>query len=157
MSYMPYVVIALLSAVVMIQVRIHRRFKSYERSTKEFNKEQISYYADQASHGRRVMKALERSSGGIHKRIAETQEVATAIRQHQPDLFTRVPSLIYWLTAEYEFLCNVRDQAFPEGKDSLHDESRRHFASVSRGEIFRPVRDQQSCETSGAPLSTSPS
>lgn len=155
MSYMPYVVIALLSAVVMIQVRIHRRLKSYERSTKEFNQEQISYYADQASHGRRVMKALERSSGGIHKRIVETQEVATAIRQHQPDLFTRVPSLIYWLSAEYEYLCNVRDQAFPEGQDPLHDERRRHFSDVSQGEIFRPILDQHSSVASTAPFSAS--
>lgn len=155
MSYMPYVVIALLSAALLIQARMLRRSKSYERSSKEFNKEQISYYSDQASHGQRVMKALERSTGGIHKRIAETQEVATAIRQHQPDLFTRVPSLIHWLTAEYEYLCNVRDQAFPEGQDRLHDERRHHFSSVSKGEIFRPILDQHSSGMPGAPLTAS--
>lgn len=98
-----------------------------------------------------ITTVLQDTSGGIHKRIDEIREVAEAIAKHQPDLFERVPGLLIWLRAEDEFLCTVRDQAFPAGYDSIHDELRELFSySPRKADIFQTI-EQLKCPSAISP------
>lgn len=98
-----------------------------------------------------ITTVLQDTSGGIHKRIDEIREVAEAIAKHQPDLFERVPGLLIWLRAEDEYLCTVRDQAFPAGYDSIHDELRELFSySPRKADIFQTI-EQLKCPSAISP------
>ncbi|MFZ5525929.1 MAG: hypothetical protein ACOZE7_04670 [Pseudomonadota bacterium] len=74
-----------------------------------------------------LLQLLERSQGGVHKRISEVREVAEAIRLRHPELFKDEFGLTYWLSATDDFLCGLRDAAWPEGTSPSHDELRRRF------------------------------
>ncbi len=74
-----------------------------------------------------VLQALESGHGGIHKRIAEVREITEAIRRRNPELFRQEYGLSRWLAYTDEYLCGLRDAAWPEGRSSHHDELRRRF------------------------------
>lgn len=74
-----------------------------------------------------LLQLLERSQGGVHKRISEVREITEAIRLRHPELFKDEFGLTYWLSATDDFLCELRDAAWPEGTSPSHDELRRRF------------------------------
>lgn len=74
-----------------------------------------------------LLQLLERSQGGVHKRISEVREVTEVIRLRHPELFNDEFGLTHWLSATDDFLCELRDAAWPEGTSPSHDELRRRF------------------------------
>lgn len=74
-----------------------------------------------------VLQNLEKGQGGIHKRIAEIREIAECIRVRHPKLLEDELGLRHWLSASDDFLCSLRDVAWPEGSSEFHDELRRRF------------------------------
>ncbi len=64
------------------------------------------------------------AAGGVHKRIAEIREVTHAVapRAHELDAV-----LLSWLSANEQFLCNLRDIMRPPGVDKRWDEVRELF------------------------------
>lgn len=74
-----------------------------------------------------IAPLLERSQGGVHKRISEIREITEIIRLRRPELFEEEFGLVHWLRSTDAFLCELRDAAWPEGTSPSHDELRRRF------------------------------
>jgi len=63
---------------------------------------------------RRVREVIDRSAGGIEKRIREHQEIVAAITGRQPMLFKEEPGLEHWLNANNEFFRALKAAAVSE-------------------------------------------
>jgi len=61
-----------------------------------------------------ITKVVERSAGGVEKRISEHQEIVAAITARQPVLFKDEPGLKHWLNANDEFFRALKTAAAGE-------------------------------------------
>lgn len=138
-----FVIIGLVATIVVLGLALNNadrrlRFRSQYLNTA------LGTIGDLQGALNAIQSALQDTSGGVHKRIDEIREVAEAILKHQPDLYQRVPGLLFWLRAEDEFLCAVRDQAFPAGCDSYHGEIREIYAfSPRKADIFQAIEQMK--------------
>ncbi len=76
-------------------------------------------------HSHRLVSILELSQGGVHQRISEIRLITQSIRMRHPDLFKHEAELPGWLSATDNFLCQLRDAAWPEGSSASQDDLRR--------------------------------
>lgn len=61
-----------------------------------------------------VLEVIDRSAGGVEKRILEQQEIVAAITARQPVLFQAEPGLKHWLNANNEFFRALKSAAASE-------------------------------------------
>ena len=80
--------------------RTNQRNQSYyEARLKELTEES----ARRGHYLTNLLGVLNRTTGGIVKRISENIEVAEAIQTNAPDLFKKCDGLAYWLHAHDQF------------------------------------------------------
>lgn len=79
-----------------------------------------------------VYQVLDRSNGGIGKRLAECREITEAIFTNSPALFEQEPGLIHWLQATDRFLVELESK-MPE------DPTRAHIVNSRSAEIYERV------------------
>lgn len=61
-----------------------------------------------------VREVIDRSAGGVEKRIREQEEIVAAITARQPVLFKDEPGLKHWLNANSEFFRALKSAAADE-------------------------------------------
>ena len=101
--------IALLLIVITILLY---RINDY-RSQKDFYKfileERIAHWKKEEAVWQEMQEMISSATGGVCKRIDETREITEAICRHHFDLFKKESGLVFWLQANDEFLCQMRD------------------------------------------------
>lgn len=75
---------------------------------------------------------IDRSNGGVGKRLAECREITEAIFTHSPALFEQEAGLIHWLQATDRYLVELVSK-MPE------DPTRAHIVNSRSAEIYERV------------------
>lgn len=96
-----------LSVIAVLAYIVRRQFYSLKS-----NQEYVLHLAEEVQALRdqldAIHKVVERSGGGVEKRIREQQEIVVAITSRQPVLFSNEPGLKHWLNAQNVFLRDLK-------------------------------------------------
>jgi hypothetical protein len=96
-----------LAAIAVLAYTVRRQFYTIKATH-----EHRMHLAEEVQELRRqlsaIIKVVERSGGGVEKRIREQQEIVAAIISRQPVLFNNEPGLKHWLNAQNVFLRELK-------------------------------------------------
>ena len=104
-------VVCIVLLLIVVAILLHR-INDY-RSQKDFYKfileERIAHWKKEEVVWQEMQETISSATGGVCKRIDETREITEAICRHHFDLFKKESGLVFWLQANDEFLCQMRD------------------------------------------------
>ncbi|WP_036209457.1 MULTISPECIES: hypothetical protein [Massilia] len=111
---MNFILAAVACTIIAVLAYTVRRQYQSSKSMDEYH----LHLAEEIGHLRRQLGAvaavIERSGGGVEKRIREHQEIVAAITTRQPTLFNDEPGLQHWLSANNEFFNALKSAAAGE-------------------------------------------
>lgn len=117
------IALAFMTVVCLVFGRTLYRVIQHTEDSRKYEKQRQEEIDAEFSDTRRYVSGITRTlnqyTGGISKRICESEQILKTLQRLDPDLFLKEDGLLYWLHANDQFLMQLASVA-AEGIDRDH-------------------------------------